>query len=225
MLVAARALPLLLADAGGRAGPEGALGLPSPRHGARFDAPIPPPTSSGVQSAPKTRPCRAHSRSRSRSSSRSRRPGSRCCFARIAPHRRSRRSYPSSGRSRSTAAGRACSSGCNGSWRSRPSRPTAPCSCSGRARASAIRRDSCAGALEALRPVGTRAWMLTSPGIAWSPRRDRAAVSTDRGIELLDPAGAPRRLLARGLFDAPAWSADGRTSSSEPGSGGPTART
>jgi hypothetical protein len=61
------------------------------------------------------------------------------------------------------------------------------------------------------RQVGTRAWGLTSPGIAWSPRRDRVVLATDRGIELVDPNRGARRLLAPGLFDAPAWSADGRT--------------
>src|SRR4051794_22736556 len=53
MLVAARALPLLLADTGGRARPEGALGLPSPRHGARFDAAIPPPPPSRTRAPPR----------------------------------------------------------------------------------------------------------------------------------------------------------------------------
>jgi hypothetical protein len=62
-----------------------------------------------------------------------------------------------------------------------------------------------------VRPVGTRAWMLTSTGIAWSPSRDRAAVFTERGIELVDPAGSARRLLVPGFFDQPVWSADGRT--------------
>jgi dipeptidyl aminopeptidase/acylaminoacyl peptidase len=58
--------------------------------------------------------------------------------------------------------------------------------------------------------VGTRSWTLTSPGVAWSQRRDRAAVSTARGIELVDPAGHARLVVA-GTFDAPTWSADGST--------------
>jgi hypothetical protein len=61
------------------------------------------------------------------------------------------------------------------------------------------------------RQVGTRAWRLTSPGIAWSPGRERAALATGRGIDLIDPDGGARRLLVRGRFDAPTWSADGRT--------------